>query len=361
MLRYKKDQTFIMQHGTQSLLSSTLLRNSDLYRSLRIGHIRIPCRQWSTCGWTDEVMRHQYRDTYLRSMSKLRRLQHQQQPREMVSTHKNYFPDSFVYRRGDHPYGTREYILVRPKPNDEDDDNNIDDTTKSGHDASQTATVESLPNEVIVLATIHANNNIVFGANVNQKVIQMGHHETDVKPPSILDLCPILLHSALTDCSNEGEQPQALSTLHGLSAWVRQCLDEDSPIQSNVIQSLREQIMNPSYSSNRAIGQQIQNLDAHQQLECITAIATNTPRPGHSVVGQKTHAHGAFAWEALAREYAVLDYNDDTISVVQLSEECLLYQQYTESCELVEIELLADTSPSYLLSAGGAMARFFIM
>jgi hypothetical protein len=135
-----------------------------------------------------------------------------------------------------------------------------------------------------------------------------------------------------------------------------------------VIQALQERIKDPTaqcvdHPSTTMMGQLlIQNVDAYQQLECITAIATNIPRPGHSVVGQKTHAHGAWAWDALAREYALLDYdNDNSMSIRQLSEECLLYRHYTESCELVEIELLADTSPNYLLSAGGTMARFFIM
>ena len=370
-------------NGTQSFFSIASSRSGNVSCSMRSVHsMKIPCsssRQWSTTTFNDDETRH--RSTYARHMSKFRRLQQQQQPRESISLPKKYFPDSFVYRRGDHPYGTREYILVRPKPNFDDDSTNNGGDTKSHQqqenisryppDSSPTAaTIESsLPNEVTVLATIHANNNIVFGANVNTNVARK--HETDVVP-SILDLCPILLQAAITDCSNEGEQPQALSTLHGLSAWVRQCLDVGSPIQSNVIQALQERMKNPTteplehhliLQSTSAFGRQMLNVDeARQQLECITAIATHTPRAGHSVVGQKTHADGAIAWEALSREYALLDYdNDDTKSILQLSDECLLYRQYTESCELVEIELLADTSPKYLLSAGGAMARFFIM
>jgi hypothetical protein len=137
-----------------------------------------------------------------------------------------------------------------------------------------------------------------------------------------------------------------------------------STVQSSVIQALHEQIQNPTPSSSdnflqttNLIGRRPNVVDARQQLECITAIATNVPRPGHSVVGQKTHADGALAWEALCREFAVLDNNDHTI---ELSEECMLYRRFSESCELVEIELLADTSPAYLISAGGAMARFVI-
>lgn len=315
-----------------------------------------------------------HRDTYVRPISKYRRMQQQQQHRETISTHKNYYPDSFVYRRGDHPYGTREYLLVHPKPTD-DTETSHDGAQQGGDnwyrqeqqpDGNSSSTTESLRNKAIILATLHANNNIVFGASVNATVIREGKDETD-DVPSILDLCPILLHAALTDCSNEGEQPQALSTLHGLSAWVRQCLDDDSPIQSTVIQALQERMKDPTagvdhvISSSSAVGRQIMNVDARQQLECLTAIATNIPRPGHSVVGQRTHADGAFAWEALSREYALLDYDNDNTATIKLSEECLLYRKYAESCELVEIQLLADTSPAYLLSAGGAMARFFVM
>ena len=342
--------------GTQSLFSATTSRNSYVYRSIGRGLTPISYKQWLTFA-TDDVSLHRDTGMQRRQMSKFRHLQ-QQQHRDTIETHKKFFPDSFVYRRGDHPYGTREYLLVRPKPND-DSSYNDERQVRSSID-------ESLPKEMIVLATLHANNNIIFGANVNTKVVQAEKFEANLVP-SILDLCPILLHAALTDCSNEGEQPQALSTLHGLSAWVRQCLDERCPIQSSVIQALQERIKNPTESmdhflkSTSAFERQITNVDAHQQLQCITAIAMNVPRPGHSVVGQKTHADGAFAWEALSREFAVLDDNDDTNSAIKLSDECLLYRQYTESCDLVEVELLANTSPAYLVSAGGAMARFIIM
>jgi hypothetical protein len=132
---------------------------------------------------------------------------------------------------------------------------------------------------------------------------------------------------------------------------VRQCLGEGSTIQSAAIRNLVEELKDTSIHDK-----------AHQQLECITAIATNIPRPGHSVVGQKTHSEGAHGWEAVAREFALLDYTTDELkNNVQLSEECLLYRHYTENCHFIEIELLADTSAIYLSSAGGAMARFILL
>jgi hypothetical protein len=349
--------------------------------------------------------------------------------RHIIANHKNYFPNSFVYRRGDHPYGPREYLLVRPHPDFNHNDNiiNVDnnnhqvqkqtissinqqiipyDKTKNKDDITM---LGPLPPNLQLLAVLHANNNIVFGANVNTKVIN--DHDNQTIPeitPTIIDLCPVLLHAAIDDCSNEGEQPQALSTLYGLSKWICQCLsDPNISMPSEIIRTLQEQMKNPNSSidgtikASSNVGRKMVIANARQQLECITAIATNIPRPGHSVVGQKTHTDGATGWEAIAREYALLDYTYDTDKNVyeeydndendtttksptnhtdpsttiikttatstnnkdniQLSDECLLYRNYSEQCTLVEIVLLADTSPSYLLSAGGAMARFFIM
>ena len=347
--------------GTRSLLSATSSCSATISYS-RSSLVRIPLKQWRTTDSSANGVTRPNKDLYIRQVSKLTRLRRYQDDREVPLTHKKYFPDSFVFRRGDHPYGTREYLLVQRKSQFDETSNDNPNIARSSQDSRQkgttTPTIESLPTELVVLATLHANNNVVFGASRNANMFLDA-------VPSILDLCPILLHTALSDCSKEGEQPHALATLHGLSAWVRQCLNvEMSTVQSSVIQALHEQIQNPTCSSSdnflkttNLIGRRPNVVDARQQLECITAIATNVPRPGHSVVGQKTHADGALAWEALCREFAVLDNNDRTI---ELSEECLLYRRFSESCELVEIELLADTSPAYLLSAGGAMARFFI-
>jgi hypothetical protein len=61
---------------------------------------------------------------------------------------------------------------------------------------------------------------------------------------------------------------------------------------------------------------------------------------------QDTYRDGAAAWEELAKEYAKL----------QRSEECQIYQ--ARGAELVRIDHLVDTSPDYMRSAGGSMARF---
>jgi hypothetical protein len=301
-----------------------------------------------------------------RFLSKKSKLRHayQRTSGAAVENHKQFYPDSFIYRRGDHPYGTREYLLVRPKPMMGDTKEDVPTPQSASQTYSDAA--EPLPSQLQILATIHANNNILFGATINTNVAPQ-YNDPNVKPPSVLDLCPILLHAALDDCSDEGEQPQALSTLHGLSAWVRQCLEGSA--SSVVLNGLREQVKNSEDSmssvlrSTSVVGRRFINANANVQLECITAIATGIPRPGHTVVGQGTHRDGAHGWEALAREFALLEYDDDVgkeKTNIQLSEECLLYRYHADSCELVEIELLADTSPAYLASAGGCMARFFL-
>jgi hypothetical protein len=299
---------------------------------------------------------------------------------ELQFNHKTLYPDSFLFKRGDHPYGAREYLLVRPVPRrtgveatSMEQSNAISSNSSSSSSSSSSSDVPLLstnapmPSHLQILATLHANNNIVFGATVNMKVVQNSTVTSDsnVPLPTVTDLCPILLHAALDDCSGEGEQPQALSTLHGLCAWVRQCLEGTA--QSPVIDTLKEQIKTQEESTDGILrttgvaGRRIVTANAHVQLECITAIATGNPRPGHTVVGQDTHRVGIFGWEALSREFALLDYTEKSKkSGLQLSDECLLYRKYSENYELSEIELLADTSPPYLASAGGAMARFFL-
>lgn len=257
---------------------------------------------------------------------------------------------SFVHRRGDHPYGSREYLLVQPAgPNATSSSSSS--STLTGPDGST----------LQILATLKAHRNIVFGATTTSSLSSPSS--------SVADLCPALLRAALDDCSNDGEQPQAVSTLHGLSAWVRACLEggatettTTTATTSTVLEGLRRQPLrgdgddgngsDPSSSSDAA---------PRLALQAVTAIATGVPRPGHAVVGQGTYRDGAAAWTALAREFVALSSppppSDQKPHHDFASDECRLYQ--AAGAELVQIELLADTQPAYLASAGGAMARFF--
>ena len=191
-----------------------------------------------------------------------------------------------VHVRGDVPYGSREYVLLPPHLP-------LAEATRSDE-----------------IARLRAHRNIMFGAQAADEELEI--------------TCRPLLEAALDDCSLQGEQVQALSTLHGLSAWVADCCHQK---QSSQVLSKLDPVVR----------------------EAVQAIATGLPRPGHSVVGQGTFRDGAAGWQALAEEFITL----------QLSPECRLYQAH--GAQLLTVEHLADRQPAYLASAGGAMARFVFL
>jgi hypothetical protein len=209
------------------------------------------------------------------------------------------FPEAVVHVRGDLPYGSREYLLL-PLHVDRND-------------------TQAVINEE-TLAKVHAHCNILFGAQSN--------HD------SVSDICAKLVEQALDDAGETGEQPQAVSTLHGLCDFVKEQLlllqDNSDACTSATVLALQ--------AANNTVA-----------LEAVRAIATGIPRPGHAVVGQGTHRDAGEAWSDLAREFIAIAGSD----------ECVLYQ--TAGGQLISIELLADTNPDYLASAGGAMARFFFL
>jgi len=171
------------------------------------------------------------------------------------------------------------------------------------------------------MATLKANRHVVFGAT---------RHVPD---RTVAQLCAPLLHLALDDCQSVGEQPQALAALYGLCDYVRACLDH------------RDNGSDAASSFSPAL----QALD-DVALAAVRAIATGIPREGHTVVGQGTHRDAAAGWEALAKEYAATPQ----------AEECQLSLQ-APGGQLVGVELLADSQPAYLASAGGAMVRYFFI
>lgn len=214
-----------------------------------------------------------------------------------------------VHQRGDLPYGSREYILLPPGislKNAEDD--------KSEK-----------------IACLRAHRNILFGAESLSSYVPNN---------KVSQVCLPLISAALEDASSQGEQPQALSTLHGLCAWVRRACTlleagkETSESLSKVLATIRQ--------------------DDSVAFEAVKAIATGIPRPGHSVVGAGTYRDASEAWERLAKEFVVSGSKD-----LNVNNEYRLYQN--AGAELVGIELLANTNPDYLESAGGSMARFFFI
>jgi hypothetical protein len=235
-------------------------------------------------------------------------------PRRAFSAKSDFFPDAIVHARGDLPYGSREYVLLPPYVS-------LEDLADEG-------------NSHLKLASLQAHRNLIFGAmTYSQKKVHSPKDDDDdivqTKKPSLLSACMPLLDAAMVDASEEGEQPQAVSTLHGLSVWAASAL--------------------LGKTDSKAVQKMQQDPEMAVALEAALSIATGIPRAGHSVVGQGTYRDGAAAWEELAKEYVRL----------QRSEECQLYQ--ARGAELVGIELLADTSPDYMRSAGGAMARLFFL
>jgi hypothetical protein len=225
----------------------------------------------------------------------------------------DFFPDAVVHARGDLPYGSREYVLLPPYVTLED--------------------VADKENSHLKLASLQAHRNVIFGAQrYCQKKLYSPKDDDDddirVKP-TLTAACMPLLDAAMIDASEEGEQPQALTTLHGLSVWAAASLLGKTP--------------------SKAVSKMQKDPEKAVALEAALSIATGIPRAGHSVVGQGTYRDGAAAWEELAKEYVSLGR----------SEECQLYQ--ARGAELVGIELLADTSPDYMRSAGGSMARLFFL
>ncbi len=170
-----------------------------------------------------------------------------------------------------------------------------------------------VPDKSTAAATLLAHRNIVFGARS-----LLGYPMKEV--------CSPLVDQAVRDAGENGEQPQAIASLAGLCDWVKECLD------------------------SRA-SKQLELLRASDPLtwEAVVAVATGIPRPGHTVVGVGTFRDAEEGWKQLAKEFVELE----------LSEEAELYRH--QGARLVGIEHLADRNPEYLVSSGGAMARFFFL
>jgi hypothetical protein len=242
-------------------------------------------------------------------------------------TGTSLFPNALVYRRGDHPYGSREYLLVQPVPDNDDENQNVTHSSVGHH----VLHLQNSKQPMRILSCLKAHRNIVFGARAMVPTTHSPHGDATVV--TLMDTCSTLLRAALDDCSNDGEQAQAVSTLHGLSAYVRDCLagKVESPAWNQLIQDHKD----PSA--------------VREAVEIMASMAASAAKNPALLVGPCTD--GGAAWQALAREFV----HHPTMR----SEECQLYQ--AADAQLVQIELLADTQPSYLASAGGAMARFFFL
>ena len=273
------------------------------------------------------------------------------QSRRYFST--NHKPQIVLQKFGDLPYGSREYRLVfqRP-PNAEDDTTTTTTTTSDG-------TMVEQP-----VASLRAHRNIIFGA---QLFTMSSAGKPPAKTPKLLqEVCLPLLDAALEDASQDGEQPQAMATLHGLCDYVTTCIHAYEEILPNENGTIDHHHHPPKLKDISEVLYQIVagKFDDHHSDEpssspslesptyqAIRAIATGLPRPGHSAVGQGTYRDGEAAWLALAQEFATRTDSR------RRSSEVALYQ--ARGATLVQMEHLADAQPAYLKSAGGTMARLF--
>jgi len=269
--------------------------------------------------------------------------------------------DKFMVKRdlreGDNPYGIRRYLLL---PRD-----NLDDSTQ----------------KPTIIASINANKNILFGAQLHTKQSQSDEDYI----ADYFAACEPLLDLAKEDASINGQQVQALATLKGLSLWIKECLDRDgdgSEVLTSLLHGEQPNILLQSdkegqevesrskESSNRRARQNVKRQSAALilnnesdrilMLDAIRAIATGVPRPGHSVVGQGTYRDGKEGWKSLAWEYSNLaTVPFDTSNGVTGLEEVSLYK--SRDGEVASIEHLASVDADYLKVAGGAMARMFFV
>ena len=74
------------------------------------------------------------------------------------------------------------------------------------------------PAEENVIASLNANRNILFGAQLN---VTNDEKENNDYVHQYLAACGSLLDIAKEDASINGQQVQALSTLNGLCSWVK--------------------------------------------------------------------------------------------------------------------------------------------
>lgn len=205
--------------------------------------------------------------------------------------HTNLVANAKVHLIGDDPYGKRTYILLP-------DDTDLDLALK----------VDKLH-----LARLHANQNMIYGAQVVQR--SLGTQS---------EVCKSLLDAALKDARLKGEDPIAMASLEGFCKWIR------SGIEGKVeIDKLKEMKENDEVS-----------------YEACKAIATGIPRPGHSVVGQGTYRDAEKGWVWLAHEFVDKE----------LSSESELYK--SNGGTLQWIDTMADMSREGLIDSGGSMARF---
>mmetsp|Transcript_11051 Transcript_11051/g.16103 ORF Transcript_11051/g.16103 Transcript_11051/m.16103 type:complete len:287 (+) Transcript_11051:88-948(+) len=205
----------------------------------------------------------------------------------------------------------------------------------------------------VTIASICVKRNIIFGARQHVKSTSKEEGKND---KGLVKTCLPLLKRGLELAGSEGNQPQGLATLNGLSAYCRRALN--NPETSEAMVELMDLAQNKGDESSAII------------LEAVQAVATQVPRKGHIIVGDGTYQDARPGWTKLAEEYATLrgpgNEKDKTIDdgisngvddFNLVEGEPQLFQKM--GATLVNIEYIGDENPRYWIQSGGAMARFF--
>mmetsp|Transcript_24013 Transcript_24013/g.37010 ORF Transcript_24013/g.37010 Transcript_24013/m.37010 type:complete len:261 (+) Transcript_24013:27-809(+) len=179
------------------------------------------------------------------------------------------------------------------------------------------------PPSEAVIASLRGNGNMLWGAKSS-------------RTKELAKVCTPLVERALKDIEKYGEQAQAVAAMPGLCDWVCESYFTNKDSTAVLENFLKEEADGNIKDMDKLIG-------------AVKAIATNQPRPGHSVVGQGTFRDAEAGWQALARDFAIRAGKVG-------AHECELYGK--SGAMFVGIQYLADTSPAYLRSAGGSMASF---
>jgi hypothetical protein len=228
-----------------------------------------------------------------------------------------------------------------------------------------------------LLASMHVKRNIIFGTRIhdidfaiskgkgkNNGVVDVDVNVDDNGPAysysytedwGFVKVCKPLLKRCLDEAGKEGDQPQGLAALDGLSSRVKYLIDasDNTPStststssESKVIETLRQELHHDNHGNN----------DSNKiAWEAIQAVATQIPRPGHDTVGLGTYIDARDGWSQLAKEYALTRKGNMVIQG-----EAQLFHSF--GAVVVGIEYIGDEeNDNYWIDSGGAMARFFFV
>eukprot|EP00557_Chaetoceros_sp_GSL56_P000635 CAMPEP_0176494942 /NCGR_PEP_ID=MMETSP0200_2-20121128/10386_1 /TAXON_ID=947934 /ORGANISM="Chaetoceros sp., Strain GSL56" /LENGTH=272 /DNA_ID=CAMNT_0017892775 /DNA_START=24 /DNA_END=840 /DNA_ORIENTATION=- len=183
-------------------------------------------------------------------------------------------------------------------------------------------------NSPTTMASICVKRNIIFGSRLYATPAQ----EQEQGGGGYVKTTLPLLEKALLEASREGDQPQGLAALNGLSRYVRNALQQQQ--QEEQFSPALELWRNRDHDAEQVV------------LEAITSVATQIPRKGHSVVGIGTYSDARIGWTDLAKEYATISETDETRYPFVQQGDATLFQ--AKGALLVNIEYIGfDENPDY--------------